>query len=75
VVFNAVDAALWVGFWASVGYLAGNHLTTIYTIYAPWAATRSIWPLRRPGHPRSDRPPPAAPPGFDAPVVHCSFSG
>jgi membrane protein DedA with SNARE-associated domain len=29
-VFNAVGAALWVGFWASVGYLAGNHLTTIY---------------------------------------------
>src|SRR6201994_4656580 len=28
--FNALGAALWVGLWVSVGYLAGNHITTIY---------------------------------------------
>jgi membrane protein DedA with SNARE-associated domain len=30
VAFNALGAVLWVGLWTSVGYLAGNHLTTIY---------------------------------------------
>ena len=30
VAFNALGAALWVGLWTSMGYLAGNHLTTIY---------------------------------------------
>ena len=29
--FNALGAALWVGTWASLGYLAGNHINTIYT--------------------------------------------
>ena len=29
--FNAIGAALWVGFWVSLGYLAGNYITTIYT--------------------------------------------
>ncbi|HEX8008803.1 MAG TPA: DedA family protein [Trebonia sp.] len=28
--FNAVGAALWVGTWVSVGYFAGDHITTIY---------------------------------------------
>lgn len=28
--FNALGAALWVGLWTSVGYLAGNHIGTIY---------------------------------------------
>jgi membrane protein DedA with SNARE-associated domain len=28
--FNALGAALWVGVWVSLGYLAGNHITTIY---------------------------------------------
>jgi membrane protein DedA with SNARE-associated domain len=28
--FNALGAALWVGTWSAVGYLAGNHLTAIY---------------------------------------------
>jgi membrane protein DedA with SNARE-associated domain len=28
--FNTIGAALWVGVWASVGYLAGNHIDTIY---------------------------------------------
>jgi membrane protein DedA with SNARE-associated domain len=28
--FNALGAALWVATWTSVGYLAGNHITTIY---------------------------------------------
>jgi membrane protein DedA with SNARE-associated domain len=29
--FNALGAALWVGLWVSVGYLAGSHITTLYT--------------------------------------------
>jgi membrane protein DedA with SNARE-associated domain len=28
--FNAVGAALWVGVWTSVGYLAGDHIQVIY---------------------------------------------
>ena len=28
--FNALGAALWVGTWVSVGYFAGQHITTIY---------------------------------------------
>ncbi len=35
--FNAIGAALWVGTWVSLGYLAGNHITTIYhyiTLYS-----------------------------------------
>ncbi len=29
--FNALGAALWAGTWVSVGYLAGNHIGTIYS--------------------------------------------
>jgi len=29
-VFNALGAALWVGTWVSLGYLAGSHIDTIY---------------------------------------------
>jgi membrane protein DedA with SNARE-associated domain len=29
VLFNMLGAATWVGFWSSVGYLAGNHVETI----------------------------------------------
>src|SRR6266705_1125600 len=29
--FNALGAALWVGTWTAVGYLAGNHSQAIYT--------------------------------------------
>ncbi|NUP46412.1 MAG: DedA family protein [Catenulispora sp.] len=28
--FNALGAALWVGAWSTVGYLAGTHITAIY---------------------------------------------
>ena len=28
--FNALGAALWMGTWVSVGYLAGSHIDTIY---------------------------------------------
>src|SRR5712691_7776516 len=28
--FNALGAALWVGVWTAVGYLAGGHITAIY---------------------------------------------
>jgi membrane protein DedA with SNARE-associated domain len=30
VVFNALGAALWVGVWVTLGYVAGNHIITIY---------------------------------------------
>ena len=36
-IFNAIGAALWVGTWVSLGYLAGGHITTIYdyiTLYS-----------------------------------------
>ena len=39
-VFNALGAALWVGTWVSLGYLAGNHIDTIYhyiTTYSLYA--------------------------------------
>jgi len=29
-IFNAIGAALWVGTWVSLGYLAGNHIASIY---------------------------------------------
>lgn len=29
-VFNAIGAALWVGLWVSVGYLAGDHINQVY---------------------------------------------
>jgi len=29
-IFNAIGAALWVGTWVSIGYFAGNHISTIY---------------------------------------------
>ena len=30
-VFNALGAALWVGTWVSIGYLAGSHISSIYS--------------------------------------------
>ncbi len=36
-IFNAIGAALWVGTWVSLGYLAGDHITAIYhyiTLYS-----------------------------------------
>ena len=30
VAFNALGAALWVGTWVTIGYFAGQHITTIY---------------------------------------------
>jgi len=30
-VFNTLGAALWVGFWATLGDLAGTHITALYT--------------------------------------------
>src|SRR5690242_8449597 len=37
--FNALGAALWVGTWVSLGYLAGKHIDTIYhyiTLYSSY---------------------------------------
>jgi membrane protein DedA with SNARE-associated domain len=31
VLFNSLGAALWVGLWTSVGYLAGSHVAAIYS--------------------------------------------
>ena len=45
VAFNALGAALWVGTWVSVGYFAGQHITTIYnaiTRYSLYAAIAAV---------------------------------
>ena len=37
--FNALGAALWVGTWVTLGYLAGSHIDTIYhyiTLYSSY---------------------------------------
>ncbi len=42
---NALGAALWVGTWVSVGYFAGQHITTIYnaiTSYSLYAAIAAV---------------------------------
>lgn len=42
---NALGAALWVGTWVSVGYFAGQHITTIYdaiTRYSLYAAIAAV---------------------------------
>jgi membrane protein DedA with SNARE-associated domain len=42
---NALGAALWVGTWVSVGYFAGQHITTIYdaiTRYSLYAAIVAV---------------------------------
>jgi membrane protein DedA with SNARE-associated domain len=39
-IFNAIGAGLWVGTWVTAGYLAGNHIGTIYhylTLYSYYA--------------------------------------
>jgi SNARE associated Golgi protein len=57
-IFNAIGAALWVGTWVSLGYFAGNHITTIYhyiTLYSYYVlialaillAGYIAWRLRR----------------------------
>jgi membrane protein DedA with SNARE-associated domain len=43
--FNALGAALWVGTWVSVGYFAGQHITSIYngiTTYSLYAAIAAV---------------------------------
>ncbi len=43
--FNALGAALWVGTWVSIGYFAGQHITTIYndvTRYSLYAAIAAV---------------------------------
>ena len=57
-IFNAIGAALWVGTWVSLGYLAGDHITTIYhyiTLYSYYVLIALVvllvgyivWRLRR----------------------------
>src|SRR5207253_6209616 len=57
-IFNAIGAALWVGTWVSLGYLAGNHIGTIYhyiTLYSYYSLIALavlivgyiVWRLRR----------------------------
>jgi membrane protein DedA with SNARE-associated domain len=43
--FNALGAALWVGTWVSVGYFAGQHITSVYdaiTNYSLYAAIAAV---------------------------------
>jgi membrane protein DedA with SNARE-associated domain len=55
VAFNALGAALWVGTWVSIGYFAGQHITTIYnaiTRYSLYVAIAAVvliaaWVLHR----------------------------
>lgn len=44
ITFNALGAALWVGVWASVGYLAGDHIETFlrYQLYVTIAALLAL---------------------------------
>jgi membrane protein DedA with SNARE-associated domain len=45
VAYNALGAALWVGTWVSLGYFAGQHITTIYndiTRYSLYAAIAAV---------------------------------
>jgi len=57
-IFNAIGAALWVGTWVSLGYFAGDHITTIYhyiTLYSYYVLISLVvllvgyiaWHLRR----------------------------
>jgi membrane protein DedA with SNARE-associated domain len=68
VAYNALGAALWVATWVSVGYFAGQHITTIYhdissySLYAAIAAVvlLAIWVfLRVRRHRRAKATPPA----------------
>jgi membrane protein DedA with SNARE-associated domain len=56
--FNAIGAALWVGTWVTIGYFAGNNITTIYhyiTLYSYYVLAGLVvlivgyivWHLRR----------------------------
>jgi membrane protein DedA with SNARE-associated domain len=69
VFYNALGAALWVGTWVTLGYLAGNHINTIYhyiTNYSYYAlivvavllASYIIWRVlrrrQRAGQPREE---------------------
>jgi membrane protein DedA with SNARE-associated domain len=68
--FNALGAALWVGTWVSIGYLAGQHITTIYndvtrySLYVLLAAVVVIagWIVHRVRKHRRPRPAQAEPP-------------
>jgi membrane protein DedA with SNARE-associated domain len=42
VLFNALGAALWVGIWTSLGYLAGNHVETIAHYFTYVAVTAVV---------------------------------
>ena len=63
--YNALGAALWVGTWVSLGYLAGDHISTIYryisrySLYvlialAVLAAAYIAWRLLQRGHRRAE---------------------
>ena len=44
IVFNMIGAALWVSFWAGVGYLGGNHIETFlhYQLYLSSAVAMAV---------------------------------
>jgi membrane protein DedA with SNARE-associated domain len=81
--FNALGAALWVGTWVSLGYLAGNHIETIYhyitrySLYALIAVVVLVAALiirhvlrRRRAAQQADREPEDDLGRSDAPEVH-----
>ena len=32
-IYNAIGACAWVGTWVSIGYIAGDHINTIYSVF------------------------------------------
>ncbi len=63
-VFNAIGAALWVGTWVSLGYLAGGNITTIYhyiTLYSYYVLIALVGAARRLCHLARAAPAPAPP--------------
>jgi len=84
--FNALGAVLWVGVWASVGYLAGGHITAIYntvsrySFYLLIASAVAVAALiiraevRRHRH-AGDKPPPGATECPDLGVPHPAPKG
>ena len=63
-IFNAIGAALWVGTWVTIGYFAGNNITTVYhyiTLYSYYVLAGAGGADR--GVHRLAPPPPAAPRG------------
>jgi membrane protein DedA with SNARE-associated domain len=75
--FNTIGAALWVAVWTSVGYFAGNNITSIYNAVSRYTLFVAIaivvlivgwiaWRVWRKRKERAGTPVPADPPGEEA---------